>query len=166
MWCAGSRDLESVGSSKLAQSEATFRIHAALSPVSLAVQVRQQCSCHSIFAMFVLRASSQSLSSEHLCNAQRHSIFAMFCVLCSGCNAVAGSTLTALLTVTMQMICMVQRGIIAAHSTQDSITAVAAASHLLLVGRSSGDVVSYTLPDLAPAGNTILQQLAPYSQLS
>ena len=42
------------------------------------------------------------------------------------------------------------------QGSKDPITAVTAAPHMLLIGRSSGDVVVYTLPDLVPAGNAAI----------
>ncbi|KAL3151657.1 hypothetical protein ABBQ38_012645 [Trebouxia sp. C0009 RCD-2024] len=77
----GSSNLESLGASKLAQSEATFRIDAALSP----------------------------------------------------------------------------KGVESFQGSKDPITAVTAAPHMLLIGRSSGDVIVYTLPDLVPVGTHTLR---------
>lgn len=48
---------------------------------------------------------------------------------------------------------MLQRGVESFQGNKDPITAVAAAPHMLLIGRSSGDVFVYTLPELVPAGN-------------
>lgn len=53
--------------------------------------------------------------------------------------------------------CMwVQRGVEGLQGGRDPITAVAAAPHMLLIGRTSGEVLVYTLPDLVPAGNAML----------
>ena len=49
-----------------------------------------------------------------------------------------------------------QRGAEGAEGTHNPITALAAASHMLLVGRSSGEVQCYTLPDLVAAGKHTL----------
>ena len=51
---------------------------------------------------------------------------------------------------------MLQRGVESFQGSKDPITAVTAAPHMLLIGRSSGDVVVYTLPDLVPAGNAAI----------
>lgn len=51
------------------------------------------------------------------------------------------------------MVHAMQRGVDASPGTKDPITAVTAAPHMLLIGRSSGEVLCYTLPDLVPAGN-------------
>lgn len=48
---------------------------------------------------------------------------------------------------------MLQRGVESFQGSKDPITAVTAAPHMLLIGRSSGDFVVYTLPDLVPVGN-------------
>lgn len=48
---------------------------------------------------------------------------------------------------------VLQRGVNGFQGTQDPITAVTAAPHMLLIGRSSGDVLCYTLPDLVSAGS-------------
>lgn len=50
----------------------------------------------------------------------------------------------------------VQRGVEGLQGGRDPITAVAAAPHMLLIGRASGEVLVYTLPDLVPAGNATL----------
>ena len=48
---------------------------------------------------------------------------------------------------------VLQRGANGFQGTQDPITAVTAAAHMLLIGRSSGDILCYTLPDLVSAGS-------------
>ena len=48
--------------------------------------------------------------------------------------------------------CELQRG---AESNANPITAVAAAPHMLLIGRSTGEVNCYTLPDLVSAGKRV-----------
>lgn len=48
--------------------------------------------------------------------------------------------------------CGLQRG---GESDANPITAVAAAPHMLLIGRSTGEVNCYTLPDLVPAGERV-----------
>ena len=47
---------------------------------------------------------------------------------------------------------LLQRG---GEGTSNPITAVAAAPHMLLIGRSSGEVRCYTLPDLVSAGRPV-----------
>ena len=55
------------------------------------------------------------------------------------------------------MHCMwLQRGMEGFSGSRDPITAVTAAPHMLLIGRTSGEVLVYTLPDLMPAGNVPL----------
>ena len=39
------------------------------------------------------------------------------------------------------------------QGSRDPITAVTAALHMLLIGRASGEILVFTLPDLVPAGN-------------
>ena len=45
-----------------------------------------------------------------------------------------------------------QRGFGMSQAGHDHVTAITAAPHLLLVGHSSGQVLTYNLPDLTPAG--------------
>lgn len=56
-----------------------------------------------------------------------------------------------------------QRGAEGVEGTHNPITALAAASHMLLVGRSSGEVQCYTLPDLVAAGKHTLHVYSPSS---
>ena len=49
-----------------------------------------------------------------------------------------------------------QRGMEGFSGSRDPITAVTAVPHMLLIGRTSGEVLVYTLPDLVPAGNVAL----------
>lgn len=46
--------------------------------------------------------------------------------------------------------------------SRDPITAVAAAPHMLLIGRTSGEVLVYTLPDLVPAGKLALSSFTNF----
>ena len=46
---------------------------------------------------------------------------------------------------------------------RDPITAVTAAPHMLLIGRTSGEVLVYTLPELVPAGNATLSSFTNFS---
>ena len=47
---------------------------------------------------------------------------------------------------------VLQRG---GEGNSNPITAVAAAPHMLLIGRSTGEVYCYTLPDLVSAGEPV-----------
>lgn len=54
---------------------------------------------------------------------------------------------------------MLQKGVESFQGSKDPITAVTAAPHMLLIGRSSGDVIVYTLPDLVPVGDAAVSNL-------
>ena len=51
-----------------------------------------------------------------------------------------------------QLMPLLQRG---GEGSSNPITAIAAAPHMLLIGRSSGEVHCYTLPDLVSAGKHV-----------